>query len=293
MRLVIYALFFISGFSVLGQSGNYFLSHYVPNQEHFNNVCFSMAQDNHGILYFATKAGVVQFDGRNWTSISGHGAVYTLSSNSNGEIFWGGAKGFGRINYDSNGFIQEELLTDTIPKDIFQSLINGNKVFFLGDQIIYIFSTTTSKTVEIKSTNLTGSFTGLFELFGKVYVNTDRGGTFRIDENLLTKAKIDAYENSEIIFTAEFNKTYLVGTKENKIYFCSPNLKLHAVTLEDQTYASASVITGACWINKQLVVLGTLRGGVIFVNPLSGKTKEIVNYNTGLPDNEVFAMITD
>src|SRR5438309_826664 len=110
---------------------------------------------------------------------------------------------------------------------------------------------------------------------------------------MLTKAKIDSYENSEIIFSAQFDKTYLVGTTENKIYFCSPNLKLRAVTLEDQTYASASVITSACWINKQLVVLATLRGGVMFVNPQTGKTKEIVNYNTGLPDNEVFAMITD
>jgi hypothetical protein len=293
MRYVIYALFFICSFPLFAQTGNYFLSHYVPNEEHFDNVCFGMAQDNHGILYFATKAGVLQFDGRNWDYINGYGAVYSLSSNSAGDIYWGGANGFGKINYGENGFIRNELLTDTLPKDIFQSLIVGNKVFFLSDQTIFVYSISAGKTIEIKSSNLTGSFTGMFELYGHMFANTERGGTFRIDGNLLAKAKIDSFENAEITFSAQYEKSYLVGTKDNRIYLCSPNLKLHQINLEDQAYISAGVIIGASWINNQLIVLGTLRGGVIFVNPQTGKTKEIVNYNTGLPDNEVFAMITD
>jgi hypothetical protein len=293
MRYLIYALSFFCTSAMFGQTGNYFLSHYVANEERTDNMCFSMAQDNHGILYFATKGGVLQFDGRNWDLINGYGAVYTLSSNSNGDIFWGGANGFGKINYDENGFVRNQLLTDTLPKDIFQSLVLGSNVVFLSDQTIFVYATSSSTTAEIKSSNLTGSFTGMFELYGHVYVNSDRGGTFRIDGNVLAKAKIDSFENSEITFSSQYEKSYLVGTRDNRIYLCSSNLKLHSINLEDQAYVSAGVVIGASWINPQLIVLGTLRGGVIFVNPQTGKTKEIVNYNTGLPDNEVFAMITD
>ena len=52
-------------------------------------------------------------------------------------------------------------------------------------------------------------------------------------------------------------------------------------------------LSTAKWINPQLFVLATLRGGMIFVNALTGKTVEIVNYATGLPDNEVYTLMTD
>jgi len=42
-----------------------------------------------------------------------------------------------------------------------------------------------------------------------------------------------------------------------------------------------------------MFALGTLRGGLIFVHASTGKTQEIINYTTGLPDNEVFALMTD
>jgi hypothetical protein len=293
MRFVICALIFICSSPLLAQTGNYFLSHYIPNDERFDNVCFGMAQDNHGVLYFATKAGVLQFDGRNWEQLNGNGAVYALSSNAAGEIFWGGANGFGRINYGENGFLKNQVLSTTLQKDIFQSIVNKDDVFFLSDQAISVYSISTGKIIEIKSSNLTGSFSSLFELYGNVYVNSENAGTFRIDKNILTKAKIDTFENAEIIFSTQYENAYLVGTRDNRIYICAQNLKLHQIVLEDQAYVNAGVIIGGNWINKQLIVLGTLRGGVIFINPQNGKTKEIVNYNTGLPDNEVFAMITD
>ena len=42
-----------------------------------------------------------------------------------------------------------------------------------------------------------------------------------------------------------------------------------------------------------MIAVGTLSGGVIFINPTNGKVEQIINYYTGLPDNEVFALMTD
>lgn len=47
------------------------------------------------------------------------------------------------------------------------------------------------------------------------------------------------------------------------------------------------------WVNDNLVALGTLRGGVLFINPITGVTEQFINYQNGLPDNEVYCLMTD
>src|SRR5262245_36974838 len=79
------------------QTGNYFLSHYSPSEERFDYVCFDMAQDPKGVMYFATKAGILEFDGRDWDLLAGSSAIYSMQLNDAGEIYWSGAKGFGRV----------------------------------------------------------------------------------------------------------------------------------------------------------------------------------------------------
>src|SRR6478609_3328986 len=102
-------LFLLCFYSVVNaQTGNYFLSHYAPSQEHFDNICFDITQDERGVMHFATNAGILQFDGKNWDLLKGPSAIYTLHINETGNIYWGGAKGFGKIGIDEQGFQQIE-----------------------------------------------------------------------------------------------------------------------------------------------------------------------------------------
>ena len=113
------------------QNGSYFLSNHSPSEENFDNVCFDMAQDKHGIMYFAMKAGVLEFDGREWDLIPGAGAIYALNQDQSGEIYWVGAKGFGKIGYDGQGFKQIQYLSDSTVTDVFQTLSIEDKIYFL------------------------------------------------------------------------------------------------------------------------------------------------------------------
>jgi hypothetical protein len=266
------------------------LSHYAPDDKQFDNVCFDMAQDDAGILYFATKGGILQFDGRNWDLIKGTGAVYTLSINAAGDIFWGGASGFGEIKNRKSGFRQRQF---SATKDIFQSLAVNDLIYFLNDKAVFVHSLKTSKTTEIKATPATGSFSGIFELFGQVYINAELAGMLSVEKNNL-KASNAALQNlSEVSFSEKLGNEYLLGTTDGRLYNYSENKKLKEIPLADKEYAKAGVVINGSWVNKQLVALGTLRGGVMFINIINGKTEEIINYNTGLPDNEVFALMCD
>ncbi len=132
-KLITGWLLCICALPVCAQNGSYFLSHHAPSEENFDNVCFDIAQDPNGIMYFAMKAGVLEFDGREWDLIPGAGAVYALNRNDSGDIFWVGAKGFGRIALNPGGFKEIQYLSDSLVSNVFQTLAIGQQVYFLSE----------------------------------------------------------------------------------------------------------------------------------------------------------------
>lgn len=277
----------LTGFA---QTGNYFLSHYSPSKERFNYVCFDMAQDPRGIMYFATKAGILEFDGREWDLLSAPSAIYSLQISRDGVTYWAGTKGFGKVIVDVHGFQQITPLSDSTVSNVFQVLIVDRKVYFVSEEFVFVHDTQTQVTTRINKTAPENSFLKLFELFGVAYVETD-AGVFSLEESKLKSTNIRLQEN--IIFTTRLDDTYIVGTAGNKVYSVDSNLEPKVISIKDQSYLDASEITSGTWVNRQLLAIGTLRGGVIFINPLNGLTEQIVNYSTGLPDNEVFATVKD
>lgn len=290
MRSVLSILFTCVASTLWGQAGNYFLSHYSPSEERFDYVCFDMDQDSKGVLYFATKAGILEFNGRDWDLLPGLSAVYSIEVNATGEIYWAGAKGFGKVSLDQHGFQQAEYLSDSTVANVFQTVVVKDQAYFLTEEAVYIFHTQKKTTVSIKPLSSEHTFLKMFELLGSVYVNTDHG-TFKIDQDKLVDSGLNL--NEEVVFVARIDNSYVIGTAGNKLYTCSEKPDLKPVVLQDQAYIDASVIVSGSWLNRQLLALGTLRGGVIFVNPINGVTQEIINYSTGLPDNEVFELMTD
>lgn len=273
------------------QNGSYFLSHHSPTEENFDYVCFDMAQDHNGVMYFAMKAGVFEFDGREWGLIPGTGAVYGLNKNDSGEIFWVGAKGFGKIGLDKNGFKQIQFLSDSSVTDAFQTLAIKDQVYFITDNKIYHYENQKANAEVIVSGNSQTLFTGMFEIFGDLYVQTERNTTFKIENNKLVFINLNLSGN--VIFSSRIDNVYVIGTSDSKVYSCEENMIMRPVPLQDQTYAEANVIVSGTWINRQLLALGTLRGGVMLVNPITGQRDQIIDYSTGLPDNEVFSLMAD
>jgi hypothetical protein len=271
------------------QTGNYFLSHYAPGEERFDYLCFDMAQDKKGVMYFAAKSGILGFNGRDWDLLASSSPIYSISISQAGEIYWAGAKGFGQLGLDENGFQQIETLSDSATINVFQTLILDKQVIFLSEEKLFILNE--DKSVKTIDPVLAGqSFINVFELFGAAFVYTDYG-VFKIQDNTLSRSKLSF--DDEIIFATRIDDTYVIGTSGNKLFSCTEDLVAKPIALKDQAYVDANVIVNGAWLNRQLLALGTLRGGVIFVNPLNGLTEEIINYSTGLPDNEVFQMMVD
>jgi ligand-binding sensor domain-containing protein len=290
-KIVIWLLF-VSG-AVQAQSGNYFLSHFSPNQKQSDNVCFDMVQDKRGVFYFATQAGVLQFDGRNWEVIRTNGAAYAIELSENGEVYVGGAKGFGKITQDESGLESFQPLYERPDAEyIFQLEAIGNSIYFLNEKNLFRYLTESDSVTAI-STGQILAFASLNEIFGSAYVSMENGKLLKLKEGRMEDSKLSLPDSTVILFSSSYEKNYLVGTSDNRIFLGTGNEKLREVHLEDSTYVNASEMINATWVNTELVALATLRGGIVFINPETGKTTEIINYSTGLPDNEIYTLISD
>lgn len=293
MKYIFYLFFALWPLVSPAQRGHYFLSHYTPGDESTDHVSFDMTQDEKGVLYFATRAGILQFDGRNWEMINGNGAIYAVEINEEGTIFWAGANGFGILTETADGNKTLEVLSQPDKKDFYRIAIVNAQTCFLNDEGIFIYEKKKPVTA-ISFNRLSGSLSYLFELYGTLYVSTEQEGVFKLDKQELRHTSFNVQENLEIVFASRSeNNIYLLGTSDNRLFLCSQGLTLHEIVLPDNQYINASVIINGSWISDQLIALGTLRGGVVFINPQSNRIEEIINYNTGLPDNEVLALMAD
>lgn len=277
--------------ALAAQDGSYFLTHHSPAEHNHENVCFDIAQDKNGIMYFAVKAGILEYDGREWNLIPGAGAVYALNRNDSGELFWVGAKGFGKIGNNQQGFKEIQYLSDSSVTNVFQTLAIGERVYFLSENKIFLYRGGKSKAEMLVSGSAQSMFTGMFELFGVVYVQTERNSIFKLENDRLVYVNLNFSGN--VLFHSRLDDTYLLGTSDNRVYSLGKDLVVKKLVIEDQPYADANVIINGTWVSTNLLALGTLRGGVMLINPWTGKRDQIIDYSTGLPDNEVFSLIAD
>src|SRR6185436_13252481 len=89
------------------------------------------------------------------------------------------------------------------------------------------------------------------------------------------------------------NKQAILGTEEGRIFrLQSPNT-ITPILLSDKEYVEHHELVNGSWVNDNLLALGTLKGGVVFIDAKTGATKEIIDYNIGLPDNDVLTLFSD
>lgn len=276
------------------QNGHFFLSHYNPGDE-INYQSYDIHQDNHGVLYFANRSGILQFDGRTWTQIPSKGAIYTLSRSEAGDLYAGGSDGFGVITPNEANQTEYRSLSDSIDDthNVFASVDLGNDIYFLNESKLFKVSGKPVKaTVLTTSSAKEGAYLGMYRVGNSIYVDTENEGVKKISGDALGPTDILAGRHLVLSEPSLDGKTYLLHTDDDEYYLMREG---HMTLIEpkDKDYLAQNVVVNAAWINDKSVALGTLRGGVLFVDIESMATLETINYFTGLLDNEVYAIHTD
>ena len=275
------------------QTGNFFVTNLPPPDEKIDPRSVGITQDELGVIYFTNRNGILEFDGNSWRLIPTPGSVYTLTSSGN-EIFAGGSFGFGKLG-PTNGKAHEFQLISTRP-NVFSSIKVDDKIFFCNENEVFSYSILLHQID--KTTLVTGDenlFTGLYSIGEKLYATTIQSGLQRIVNGAMVMPDFALPDGQTLVFSAAHagGKESILGTEEGKLFrFQTPDI-INPIPLTDNEYLEHHILVNGSLVNEDLLAIGTLKGGIIFVNIKTGATQEIIDYYMGLPDNEVTALFTD
>ncbi len=288
MRSLLFLSTLFLCYSSYAQLGNSFLTHFSPKDERIDYHSNGMVQDARGFIYFTNKMGVLEFDGKNWQLISTPGAVFTLSLLQE-EVYVGGVFGFGKLVQKGS----ERVFQSIFSQPVFSSAVSKDHVYACSEKSLFAVSDGKID-FEIKA-EPSSLFAGLIEAFEIIFVKVEDQTLLQLKNNLLVKAEVALPSTSELIFCSTYSITgnLIIGTELGEVYLMSTKSPAAPLKFNDAGFVKQNVLVAGVWINENQVALGTLLGGVILVDTNTGVTIDHLDFNTGLPDNEVFALMPD
>jgi hypothetical protein len=280
----------------LAQEGDYFLTHHKYDDNRYDPLNFDVAQDNNGLIYIANKGGVLRYDGRNWDLVSCNGSVYDVHVTPQNRVYVAGKTGFGYLQnvagFSNASYIP--IFSKAPVEGITRIEQREDSILFLNSKVIYIYKESNNTTSQVQAPD-NNDFINIFILSGKVLLQTQNKTIYTLQNGALIEAATACPRNAWILFAADHpsNKSIsIIGTDRNELYWIRQG-KASRIYPKDDGYIEQSELTACVWVSNNLIAIGTLRGGVVFLNATTGTIDKIVNYHTGLPDNEVYALGSD
>ena len=119
-------------------------------------------------------------------------------------------------------------------------------------------------------------------------------GLFRIEGDTLFPI-VTGYllEKEEILFSLPYDeKMVLLGLGNGNLSLFD-GIKFYDYQIKDDGYLKQNILSEGISVSDSLYAFSTLAGGALVIEKKSGNIRNTVNYQNGLPDDEVFALGSD
>jgi hypothetical protein len=276
-----------------GQQGNILLKHYFNSGTSIENPIWEIKQAKNEIMYFATSQGILSYDGVKWKTIKCPGAVFSLTLDPKTEkIYIACQNNFGYIQSDKKGNeYYKSLLSIEEEQNVSKVCITGNYIYYYNSQSIYRIALHDNQLENIISVKKNR---GIIKHKNDFYVNLEKKGLHKIIGDQLIQIAVSNFKpDQEILFSIDFNNEYsLVGMHNNNLYLFNGS-QFTKFNIQSQNYLNDNILIGAKELSETMIAISTLAGGCMIVNKNTGKTEQIINYQSGLPDNEISAIEPD
>ncbi|MCH8317892.1 MAG: hypothetical protein IIA88_05255, partial [Bacteroidetes bacterium] len=302
-------------FPLYAQEGHFILFDHNPKLQNIDNHNTSIIQGSNGVMYFANKKGILSYDGIKWKLIQTPGSVYALAIHSGpglppeysgsaqaGKIYAGCKENFGYLKKDPYGKDIYVSISDSLPPrtrgegfgEITRIEIIKDQIYFYASRVLFCYSIKNNVIENSWQSSENELFTGLVITNKDIFINISGQGLNRVDRSGLSPIPGgEIFSNTEIITSFHYkNDTVLIGTSENEM-FLFEGKQFIPYSFEAKDYLLESILSGGIELSTDHFVLSTLTGGCIFIDKKNGVTLTTLNYQTGLPDDEIFAMGKD
>ncbi len=289
-RVFLLLLLFTTCFQAsLAQSGSYLVSKHSPVIGH-QNIYYAAATNNLGTTYLASRNGLIKYDGHREMLINTGGSVFDIALDGKEHIFLATSVGLLRMDEEDDKI--QNLMPVGKTDNVYQVLITKEAIYGLSAYAIYyrLFDSDSTLTIQ---TELTGKLFSMYELNDQVYVNSENKGTLEVVSGRMSSEVPDFLEERTIVFAVkkDDSQDYLLGTSDSQL-FTYTNGEPSLIAIDQSSVGEVEPIS-ALWYSDQIVVVGTVNSGVFFLNINTAKVESIVDYTTGLDDNEVMSLTQD
>jgi serine phosphatase RsbU (regulator of sigma subunit) len=278
---------------VLAQEGNPFQTNFVPEDESLNEN-YSICQDKEGVMIIANRKGIVTFDAYDWKIIKTPELPLVLAKNPKNDIVYTGCRNsIGYLSKNNLGDYEYNEISKENVGVVLQIAFSDNYVFFLSQTALTRYNSSNPKDITFWKCKTNQPFTFMFEFNGKMYIDQAELGLQMVSKSELTLSNKSFPLSKRMVFTVEYDKqNVLLGTSDNKLYLFN-GIKIIPFQIQDQQYITDGGLIDGKIIDDQQIALATLESGCLIIDKKSGKTLYTINYQTGLPDDEILAMGVD
>ncbi len=260
----------------------------------------ALAFDRRQNIVIGSRYGISTFDGSRQKLIKkSPKEIFDLKNDSAGEFIYSGSKNdFGYVYINKYG--QSEYISmkpdNADIGNITKVVIDNNKIVFGGKDHIFIADDSTKAILKHIPAETDGEFAGFFLLKNDIFINIKGKGVHKIKDGTPISVKGgESFQNTALTFFAPYNAhSILLGTDNSTIFiYNSKGFKQFSKNTDIRKFLEENILRNGMRFNKESFVLTTITGGAVIIDKIYGKIQQTVNYQSGLPEDEITAQAID
>lgn len=273
--------------------------HNFPRREYRGGTQnWSVAQDNHGFMYFANNEGLLLFDGVSWQMhrMPNLSIVRSVFIDKNGKIYVGAYNELGEMGVGKNGKTEFKSLKKYLPKDYlnFDDVWNitsyENQIVYQSYNFAFLFRSDSIVSV-IKAPS---RFQNSYRVNDRLFFNDREKGLMEYTGNdLQVLSGCEKIKGEEIWAVLPFNRgSSLMIFSLNKGIFIYDGRELKEWNVPVNSLLKQKQIFSAIVIQEKYYAIGTIQDGVIIIDE-SGNIIQHINKQNGLQNNTILKVFAD
>lgn len=277
-----------------GQVGDLFLSHHRPDGEGLDNLNFDLAVNEGGLLYIANRSGVLVYDGKSWDFHLTPSAALSIAVAGNGDIYVGCVDDYGKIELVGDAYQFVSLADTSVSHLVFETIILDQSVYFVGEHRVAVFDTEKSSSKIIDLPKSDEIILNAYAFEGELHILSEDDQYTYTAEGNLTRSSLSSPDASPITFVVKHPREdkYLIGSEAQSVYVYSNGAFSE---LNGPSYLTKNdiIMMDGDWVTQDLFVLSSLEHGCMLFSQKQDSLIDIIDDGSGLPDNQVFDLVTD
>ncbi len=293
-------LFFFNNFLFAQEIGSPFSRNYHPTEIKAHAQNWSIVQDHRGILYFANKEGVLEYDGSNWNIIKVSRDVKSLDVAPNGRVYVGAIGDLGYLEPDATGKMEFVSLLNKLDtsamtrnfEDIWKVYVTTDGVYFQSFKWLARYKNGKFTMWYPKKAN---NFHFSFWVRNKFYIRENGIGLLEMkDDQLVPALGGDVFADERIYTILPYDsQRLLIGTRNIGLYIWdSDNGNLDKFTTPAHQFIIDNQLYHGTKLRNGNFVFATITGGAIVLNA-AGQIEQLINKQAFLQNESVYYLYND